>query len=48
VLEPAHSTGLLHIAAFSWATAFFGFALAFGPRLIGSRKQERSPRKATA
>jgi uncharacterized protein involved in response to NO len=48
VLEPAHSTGLLHVAAFSWAAAFFGFALAFGPRLIGSRKPARSPRKATA
>jgi len=48
VLEPAHSTGLLHVAAFCWAAAFFGFALIFGPFLIGSRKPERSPRKAAA
>jgi len=48
VLEPAHSKGLLHMAAFSWAAAFFGFALTFGPLLIGSRKPERSPRKAAA
>jgi uncharacterized protein involved in response to NO len=45
-LEPAHSMSLLHVAAFSWATAFFGFAFAFGPLLIGSRKPERSRRKA--
>jgi uncharacterized protein involved in response to NO len=45
-LEPAHSMSLLHVSAFSWAAAFFGFALTFGPLLIGIRKRERSERKA--
>jgi uncharacterized protein involved in response to NO len=35
VLEPAHSVPLLHVAAFAWAAAFLGFALAYGPALIG-------------
>jgi uncharacterized protein involved in response to NO len=48
VLEPAYSMSLLHIAAFSWAAAFFAFALAFGPVLIGSHKQARSVRNAAA
>jgi uncharacterized protein involved in response to NO len=48
VLEPANSMGLLHVAAFSWAAAFIGFALVFGPLLIGSRKPARSGQKAAA
>ncbi len=48
VLEPAHSFVLLHVAAFSWIAAFFGFAFFFGPLLIGSRRDERSARKAAA
>ena len=35
VIEPAHSVPLLHIAAFGWAAAFLGFALSYGPTLIG-------------
>lgn len=46
VLEPVHSEALLHVAAFAWAAAFFGFALAFGRLLIGSDRRERSARKA--
>src|SRR6185437_11861409 len=30
-LEPGWSDALLHITAFSWCVAFFGFALFFGP-----------------
>jgi uncharacterized protein involved in response to NO len=47
-LEPAHSFALLHVAAFTWIAAFFGFAFFFGPLLIGSRRDERSARKAAA
>ena len=36
VIEPAHSQALLHLAAFAWAAAFFGFAIAFGPLLAGA------------
>ena len=37
-LEPAHSIPLLHVAALAWAGAFFGFALCYGPTLIGHKK----------
>ncbi len=33
-LEPAWSGQLLHVAAFAWAAAFFGFAASFGPLLL--------------
>ena len=36
VLEPDHSEVLLHVAAFAWAAAFFGFAAVYGPLLAGS------------
>ncbi|WP_407176781.1 NnrS family protein [Bradyrhizobium sp. STM 3562] len=39
VLHPAQSDALLHIAGFAWAAAFFGFALAYGPLLLGSRRR---------
>jgi uncharacterized protein involved in response to NO len=39
VLEPAHSVPLLHVAAFGWAAAFLGFALSYGPTLIGFDKR---------
>jgi uncharacterized protein involved in response to NO len=39
VLEPAHSLPLLHVAAFAWAAAFLGFALCYGPALIGFDKR---------
>jgi uncharacterized protein involved in response to NO len=38
VIEPAHSLPLLHVAAFGWAGAFIGFALCYGPTLIGFDK----------
>jgi uncharacterized protein involved in response to NO len=41
VLVPAYTMPLLHIAACAWAAAFIGFAVAFGPLLIGYRKQRR-------
>ena len=36
-LEPGWSDALLHITAFAWCVAFFGFVLSFGPMLAGSR-----------
>ena len=33
-LEPAWSEWSLHIAAFAWAAAFLGFAVAYGPLLV--------------
>jgi uncharacterized protein involved in response to NO len=39
VLEPAYSVPLLHVAAFAWAAAFFGFAICYGPALIGWQKR---------
>jgi uncharacterized protein involved in response to NO len=38
VMLPQYSFVLLHIAAFSWVAAFLGFALAYGPLLVGSRR----------
>ena len=35
VMEPAHGVPLLYLAAFGWAAAFLGFALSYGPTLIG-------------
>jgi uncharacterized protein involved in response to NO len=48
VIEPAHSEVLLHVAAFAWAAAFFGFAIWFGPLLAGLDRQARARRKALA
>ena len=48
VLEPVHSEPLLHLAAFAWAAAFFGFAIAFGPLLAGLDRRAKSARKAAA
>ena len=42
VLEPAHSEALLHLAAFAWAGAFFGFAIAFGPLLAGVDRRRKA------
>jgi hypothetical protein len=33
---------LLHLAAFDWVAAYFGFALAFGPLFIGYGRRKRS------
>jgi uncharacterized protein involved in response to NO len=38
VIEPSHSVLLLHVAAFGWAAAFLGFALTYGPTLVGFDK----------
>jgi uncharacterized protein involved in response to NO len=35
-IEPVYSEALLHVAAFAWAAAFFGFAILFGPLLARS------------
>ncbi|MBI4366914.1 MAG: NnrS family protein [Deltaproteobacteria bacterium] len=37
-LEPAWSGLLLPIAVFAWCAAFFGFAISFGPMLVGRRR----------
>lgn len=41
-LEPGWSDALMHVTAFAWCVAFFGFALSFGPMLIGSRRAKPS------
>jgi uncharacterized protein involved in response to NO len=46
VIEPTHSEPLLYVAALAWAAAFFGFAIAFGPLLVGWRS--RAERNAVA
>ncbi len=46
VIEPAHSEALLHVAAFAWAAAFIGFAVAFAPLLLGH--DPRARRQAVA
>ena len=49
VVAPAHSEALLHVAAFGWVAAFLGFAVAFGPLLLGSRRRALAiPRAAQA
>lgn len=35
VIEPGYGEFLLHLAAFAWAAAFFGFAIVYGPLLAG-------------
>jgi uncharacterized protein involved in response to NO len=37
-VHPAWSFGLLHLAAFAWVAAFAGFAISYGPLLVGYRK----------
>ena len=39
VLNPTHDFVLLHIAACAWVLAFFGYAIAFGPLLLGSKRR---------
>jgi uncharacterized protein involved in response to NO len=46
VIEPAHSEPLLDLAALAWAAAFFGFALAFGPLLVGAGRRKSEPKLA--
>ncbi len=40
-LDGGWSDALLHVTAFAWCVAFFGFALSFGPLLAGSRPATR-------
>lgn len=48
-LDPAWNFALLHLAAFAWVAAFVGFAVSYGPRLVGYRKLRPAPSKtATA
>jgi uncharacterized protein involved in response to NO len=37
-LEPGWGDALLHVTAFAWCGAFFGFTLSFGPMLVGGRR----------
>lgn len=37
VVVPSHSDAALHIAVFAWVVAYLGFAIAFGPLLLGLR-----------
>jgi uncharacterized protein involved in response to NO len=47
ILAPSHSLPLLHVAAYGWAAAFLGFALSYGPTLIGFDKRAlRQPETA--
>ena len=39
VFQPSHSVPLLYVAALSWAAAFLGFALSYGPTLISFDKR---------
>ena len=48
VLDPAHSDAMLHVSALAWVVAFFGFALSFGPLLIGIDRRKSSARNAVA
>jgi uncharacterized protein involved in response to NO len=41
-LEPGWSDALLHVTAFAWCVAFFGFAFSFGPVLAGGRRAIQS------
>jgi uncharacterized protein involved in response to NO len=41
VIEPAYSEHLLHLAAFGWAAAFFGFAVSYGPLLAGADRRRK-------
>jgi uncharacterized protein involved in response to NO len=40
ILAPAHGVPVLHVAAFAWVVAFVGFAVAYGPVLVGYDKRQ--------
>jgi uncharacterized protein involved in response to NO len=46
VLAPDHGEILLHVAAFAWLAAFFGFALVYGPLLLGLKRRALAVRSA--
>jgi uncharacterized protein involved in response to NO len=39
ILAPAHGNAMLHVAAFAWVVAFLGFAVSYGPVLVGYDKR---------
>jgi uncharacterized protein involved in response to NO len=41
-LEPGWSDALLHVTAFAWCVAFFGYVLSFGPLLVGGLRARPS------
>jgi uncharacterized protein involved in response to NO len=42
VIHPAYSEALLHVAALAWVIAFLGFALVYGPLLLGLRPRDKA------
>lgn len=42
VIEPAWGEYLLHLAAFAWAAAFLGFAVTYGPLLVGADRRRKA------
>ena len=38
IIEPVYGDALLHLAALAWVAAFAGFALVYGPLLLGRRR----------
>ena len=42
VIHPAQSDWLLHVAALAWVVAFLGFALCYGPLLLGRDARRRA------
>jgi uncharacterized protein involved in response to NO len=48
VVWPAQGDVLLHVAACGWIAAFLGFAIAFGPLLLGSRWRALATVRAVA
>jgi uncharacterized protein involved in response to NO len=46
VLEPDHGEILLYVAASGWIVAFFGYALVYGPLLLGLKRRALAVRSA--
>jgi uncharacterized protein involved in response to NO len=40
ILAPAHGDAMLHVAALAWVVAFLGFAVSYGPVLVGYDKRQ--------
>jgi len=38
IIDPAYSDALLHLAGLAWVAAFAGFAVVYGPLLLGRRR----------
>jgi uncharacterized protein involved in response to NO len=47
VLAPEHGEILLHVAALAWVMAFFGYALVYGPLLLGLKRHTLAVRSST-